>query len=96
MKEYGDVAEMHMFGGVAFLLQGNMCCGVIQNRLMLRVGPEQYEASLSKPHANKMDFTGRPMKGFIYVESAGFASKKDLAGWLQVTIRYVLSLPKRE
>lgn len=85
-----------MFGGGAFMLQGNMCCGVIQNRLMLRVGPEQYEASLSKPYAKKMDFTGRPMKGFIYVESAGFASRKDLADWLQVTTKYVLSLPKRE
>ena len=68
-----DVVEKRMFGGLAFMVSGNMCCGVVGKELMARVGPEQYEQALKEPYAREMDFTGKPMKGFVYVgASVGF------------------------
>jgi TfoX/Sxy family transcriptional regulator of competence genes len=90
-----DVVEKRMFGGVAFMVRGNMCCGVIDDRLMLRVGPDGYEAALSRPHAKPMDFTGRPMKGMVYVEPAGFASVGDLKSWIARAMEFALSLPAK-
>jgi len=90
-----DVAEKKMFGGIAFMLRGNMCCGVIGDRLMLRVGPAGYEAALSRPHARAMDFTGKPMKGLVYVEPAGFASPRDLKTWIERAMEFTLSLPAK-
>ena len=90
-----DVLEKRMFGGVAFMVRGNMCCGVIGDRLMLRVGPVGYDTALSRPHAKPMDFTGRPMKGMIYVEPAGFASPMDLKRWIERAMEFTLSLPAK-
>ncbi|TFH29424.1 MAG: TfoX family protein [Deltaproteobacteria bacterium] len=90
-----EVVEKRMFGGIAFMVRGNMCCGVIGDRLMLRVGPEGYETALSRPHAKPMDFTGRPMKGMVYVEPAGFASAGGLKGWVARAVEVALSLPAK-
>jgi TfoX/Sxy family transcriptional regulator of competence genes len=90
-----DVVEKRMFGGIAFMVRGNMCCGVIADRLMLRVGPKGYEAALSRPHVKVMDFTGRPMKGMVYVEPAGFASPGDLKAWTEKAMAFTLSLPAK-
>ena len=90
-----DVVERKMFGGIAFMLRGNMCCGVIGDRLMLRVGPKGYETALSRPHARTMDFTGKPMKGLVYVESAGFASPRDLKTWIEKAMEFTRSLPAK-
>jgi TfoX/Sxy family transcriptional regulator of competence genes len=90
-----NVVEKKMFGGIAFMVRGNMCCGVIGDRLMLRVGPDGYEAALSRPHSKPMDFTGRPMKGMVYVEPAGFASPGDLKGWIARAMEFALSLPAK-
>jgi len=90
-----ELVEKKMFGGIAFMLRGNMCCGVIGDRLMVRVGPDGYEAALSRPHAGPMDFTGRPMKGMVYVGSAGFASAGDLKGWIAKAMEFALSLPAK-
>jgi TfoX/Sxy family transcriptional regulator of competence genes len=90
-----NVVEKRMFGGIAFMVRGNMCCGVIGDRLMLRVGPGGYEAALSQPHARPMDFTGRPMKGMVYVEPAGFASPGDLKAWIRKAMAFTLSLPAK-
>jgi len=90
-----DVVEKKMFGGIAFMVRGNMCCGVIGDRLMLRVGPGRYEAALSRPHAKPMDFTGRPMKGMVYIEPAGFASAGDLKSWIARAMEFTLSLPTK-
>ena len=90
-----DVVEKRMFGGIAFMVRGNMCCGVIGDRLMLRVGPKGYETALSRPHASAMDFTGRPMKGMVYVEPAGFASPRDLKTWIGRAMEFTLSLPAK-
>ena len=90
-----DVVEKRMFGGIAFMLRGNMCCGVIGDRLMLHVGPDGYEAALSRPNAKSMDFTGRPMKGMVYVEPAGFAAPRDLKTWIEKAMEFALSLPAK-
>jgi TfoX/Sxy family transcriptional regulator of competence genes len=76
------VREKHMFGGVAFLANGAMAVGVIRDELMVRVGPAAYEAALALPHARPMDFTGRPMRGFVQVAPAGFEDDADLSGWI--------------
>ena len=69
------VLERRMFGGVAFLLHGNMCCGVVQDLLVLRLGSSGAELALTKPHTREMDFTGKPMKGMVYVEPDGFRTQ---------------------
>jgi len=58
-----------MFGGIAFMLNGNMCCGVTNDDLMVRVGADGLEDALDQPNARPMDFTGRPMKGFVFVDA---------------------------
>ena len=84
-----------MFGGIAFMLNGNMCSGVVNNELMLRVGPDGYEQALNRPHARKMDFTGKPMKGFVYVGVEGFESDADLENWIELAYQFVMSLPAK-
>jgi TfoX/Sxy family transcriptional regulator of competence genes len=91
-----DITEKKMFGGLAFLLRGNMCCGVTGNELMVRVGPQGYEAALSQPHTRKMDFTGKPLKGFVYVSPEGFGATKDLKAWIEKATEFVLSLPPKQ
>ena len=86
------IVEKRMFGGLAFMLRGNMCCGVIGDALMARVGPHHYSAALTRPHAREMDFTGRPMKGFVYVAPAGFESDEDLAAWVSLCASFAGSL----
>jgi TfoX/Sxy family transcriptional regulator of competence genes len=89
------VSEKKMFGGVAFMLNGNMFCGVSQDALMARVGPEQYAAALAKPHVRVMDFTGRVMKGYVYVDPAGMADDENLRYWVELCAEYVLTLPPK-
>lgn len=90
-----DVVEKKMFGGIAFMLRGNMCCGVIRNTLMARVGADQYEEALSRPHAREMDFTGRSMKGFVYVAPEGFGTDEELRYWVSMCEAFVGSLPPK-
>ncbi len=90
-----DIAEKKMFGGLAFMLAGNMCCGVVRDTLMLRVGPVQYHEALQQPHAREMDFTGRAMKGMIYVDAPGFAEDSALEDWLARAVSFASSLPPK-
>lgn len=90
-----DVTEKKMFGGIAFMVSGNMCCGIVNDTLMARVGPDQYEAALKRPHTRKMDFTGKPLKGFVYVAPDGIESDEDLAGWVKRSLDFVTSLPAK-
>ena len=90
-----DVAEKKMFGGIAFMLSGHMCCGVIGEILMARVGAQQYEEALSRPHVREMDFTGKPLKGFVYVEPEGFESDAELEQWVSACEKFVDSLPPK-
>ena len=85
-------SEKKMFGGLCFLLNGNMSCGVVGSELMVRVGPDAYEDALAEPHARKMDFTGRPMRGMVYVAEQGVEDDSDLASWIDRGAHFAGSL----
>ena len=87
--------ERLMFGGLAFMVNGHMCCGIIGEDLMVRVGPDLYESSLAQPHTREMDFTGKPLKGMVYVDHEGLQSERDLGQWVQRSLAYVSTLPPR-
>jgi TfoX/Sxy family transcriptional regulator of competence genes len=89
------LAERKMFGGLCFLLRGNMCCGVVGDTLMVRVGPEAYESSLALPHAREMDFTGRPLRGMVYVAPDGLRNARALGEWLERAMAVGRSLPAK-
>ena len=90
-----NVVERKMFGGLTFMVRGNMACGVENDRLMVRVGPAAYDDALGQPHAQMMNFTGRPMKGLVFVEPAGLKSAKDLEAWVQRGVDFAMSLPAK-
>lgn len=77
-----------MMGGFYFMVKGKMCVGVEKNRLMARIGPEAYDDALTRKGCRPMDFTGRPMRGFVFVELVGLNSEKDLAFWLELALTY--------
>ena len=89
-----DIEERKMFGGLAFLRSGRMFAGITGDDLMIRVGPERYEESLGKPHVRPMDFTGRPMKGYVYVAPAGRRTETSLRAWVTLGARFVATLPQ--
>lgn len=95
LDEERGVTEKRMFGGLAFLVDGNMSVGVVGEELMVRVGADAYEATLALPHAREMDFTGRPMKGFVYVATAGFEGDEDLGAWVDRGLDFARSLPRK-
>src|SRR5215468_1498140 len=76
-----DVTEKKMFGGVAFLLDGKMFVGIVKDDLMVRVGPERYEAALAEANVRPMDFTGRPMNGYVFVAPGGSRTEKAVKKW---------------
>ena len=82
------LSEKRMFGGLAFMLRGHMCVGIVGDTLMARVGPADYEAALQEPAARAMDFTGRPMKGYVYVAPEGIAEDAELAAWVARCLRF--------
>ena len=90
------VTEKHMFGGLSFLLNGKMFCGIIKNDLVVRVGPGHYEEALKRPHARAMDFTGKPIKGFVYVSPKGCNTEKALRQWIGLGFEYATSLTKKK
>jgi len=90
-----DVVEIRMFGGLAFVLNGNMSVGVIGSELMVRVGPDAYEDALALPHARLMDFTGKPLRGFVYVAAEGFRKRGDMQRWVERGLRFAASLPPK-
>lgn len=89
------VREQKMFGGLAFMLDGNMACGVHDSELIVRVGKENLEDALSQPHSRPFDMTGRPMRGFVFVSEQGIAADGDLAEWAGRGIAYAASLPPK-
>ena len=93
LSSQDGIIEKKMFGGLAFMLHGNMSVGVEKDQLMVRVGPDRYEEALAQPHARPMDFTGRPMKGFVYVPLDGLSTDADLQEWVQLGLDFALSLP---
>lgn len=90
-----DIMERKMFGGLAFMLRGNMCCGVVGDMLMLRLGKEGTSAALQEPHTRPMDFTGKIMKSMVYVGPAGTSDRKSLNRWVNRGADYAASLPPK-
>jgi hypothetical protein len=89
------LVEKKMFGGLAFMLQGNFACGLTKEDLVVRVGPARYAEALEHPQARPMDFTGKPMKGWVYVNPAGYETDELLAQWIKQGVAFALSLPPK-
>lgn len=89
------IREKKMFGGLAFMYRGHMLVGILGDSLMARVGTAEYAEALTLPHVREMDFTGKPMKGYVYVDSAGIESDSDLSKWLALCLRFNESLPSK-
>lgn len=94
-SENPDIVEKPMFGGLAFLLDGHMCVGTNDRRLMARVGPRHYERALKEMYTTIMDFTGKPLKGFVYVEPEAITSDTALFKWIRHCESFVRSLPPK-
>ena len=90
-----DVSERRMFGGIAFMLGGNMACGVLGEDLIVRLGDEEGEKALAEDGVRPFDFTGRPMKGIVYVSAVGTANDSGLSEWVDAGADYAASLPAK-
>ena len=89
------VDEIKMMGGLCFMIGGHMALGIVGPKLMIRVGPDGYERALARVHAREMDFTGRSMRGFVFVEPAGIKTKRSLASWVAPAAAFARSLPRK-
>ena len=89
------IEERPMFGGLAFLVDGKMCCGILKDDLVARVGGERYKEALTQDHVRPMDFTGRPMNGYVYVGPEGCRSSQALERWVRATVDFVSALPRK-
>lgn len=90
-----DVVEKKMVGGLSFMVGGRMCCGLTSTAFMVRVGPEAYEHALAQPHVRPMEFAGRRLAGFVYVEAGGYRTDTALAKCVQRGIDFVSTLPAK-
>ena len=90
-----SLVQKKMFGGVAVMLQGNLACGVLRSDLIVRVPKDEYEAMLAKPHVREMDFTGRPMRGWVVVGPEATDDDASLEDWVATGAAYALSLPPK-
>ncbi len=84
-----------MFGGLAFMAHGHMCCGLVKDNLMVRVDPDAYDQLLTEVGAQPMDFTGKPMRGFLYVTGAGISSASGLRSWVKRALDFAESRPPK-
>ncbi|MCI0423431.1 MAG: TfoX/Sxy family protein [Acidobacteria bacterium] len=96
LKATQGVAEKKMFGGLAFMLNGSMFCGVNKDDLVVRLGPERYEAALNAPGARPMDFTGRVLTGYVYVAPAGCQNIRALEQWVRWGLGYASEMPEKK
>jgi TfoX N-terminal domain len=96
LQSESGIKEKKMFGGIAFMARDYMFVGIVGDTLMARVGPDEYEQALSRAHVREMDFTGRPMNGYVFVETPGFESDADLAYWVRRCHRHVQTLPPKK
>lgn len=95
LGERKGLIEKKMFGGIAFLLDGNMCCGVHKGDMIVRMDPARTEDALARPHTRIFDLTGRPMKGWIVVDGKGLESPDALARWIDTATEYAGALPPK-
>ena len=96
LGEQQGITEKKMFGGIAFLLDGNMCVGVHGDELIVRLPPDETDEALRDPHVRLFDLTGRPMKGWVLVAPAGVATDADLRAWADRSVAFAGSLPAKK
>lgn len=89
-------SERKMFGGICFMIDGRMCCGVVKADLMIRLAPEAVVGALKRPHTRPMDFTGKPLKSMIYVDAEGTDSDETLHEWVESAIKHARTLPAKK
>ena len=90
------IEEKKMFGGVGFLLHGNLLVGVWKDSLIVRLGPEEGEEALKEPHVSEFNITGRSMKGWVLVEPQGVEDDEQMSAWIQWAMKFVGKLPAKE
>lgn len=90
-----DIIEKKMFGGIAHLLNGNICCGIVGDHLVVRVGPDNYQDALAEDLVSAFDITGRAMRGWVMVAPEGIGDDDDLKGWIERGVTFALSLPPK-
>jgi len=95
LGERTDFSERRMFGGLAFMVRGHMCCGLVKDDLMVRVGRDAFPEAVARPHARPMDFTGHPSAGMVYVAPPGLKTERALGAWIDRGLAYIRSLPPR-
>ena len=95
MKRRKGYSEKQMFGGVCFMINGNMCVGPWKGALIVRLNKDKHEETQSEPHVKPMDITGKVMKGWARVEPAGIESDQDLKAWVERAVKFVRSLPPK-
>jgi TfoX/Sxy family transcriptional regulator of competence genes len=95
LRQTRGLEEKKMFGGIGFLVNGNMACGVHGQNLIVRLGSAEYEAALQRPHVKVFDMSGRPMSGWIFVEKDGYASEAALKAWIEKSLKLARSLPPK-
>lgn len=91
-----DIEIKKMFGGLCFMVSEHMCCGIVGDMFMARVGPDRYEECLGKKHAVEMDFTGKAMKGMVYVKPKGLEEDSELKKWMGICESFVMTLPPKK
>ncbi len=91
----GDIEEKRMFGGLTFMLGGNMCCGVAGDDLVLRVGTERAKQAVKKRYARLCDFTGKPMTTMVTIAPDGYRNNKALNDWVGMAVEYAAALPRK-
>jgi hypothetical protein len=96
LQSQRSIIEKKMFGGLAFMSRGYMFIGIVGDVLMARVGPAYYRAALSRPHVREMDFTGKPMKGYVFVDPPGFELDSALSDWVQRCHGFIQTLPAKQ
>ncbi len=95
LQRQSGLSEKKMFGGIGFLLNGNMCCGVLGKEMIIRLDPEEGEKALQVPDTRVFDFSGRPMKGWILVHAKGVTTDAKLNSWVDQAVKYARSLPAK-
>ena len=95
LQRFPSVDEKKMFGGVAYLIHGNMAVGVHGNDLMVRVGPQNHAEAMKRPHTRVFDMTGKPMSGWVVLAAAGLTDPQVLADWIAQGVAYAQTLPPK-
>lgn len=88
MVDFRKVEEKHMFGGTCFMLNGKMCVGVVKDEMMCRINPDLYEEALQKTGCREMVFTGKPMKGYVFISEEGMKTKKQFDYWINLCVDF--------